>query len=164
MVKNPPAMQEPEFNPWVRKIPWRKVVVHYKMIKATLGFPSGSVCKESAFNVWDLGLIPWLGRSLGEGNSYLLQYSGLENPMDCIVQGIAKSQTCLSNFPLTLLQSHTTASLLSFPLLPSISPAMARVKNIKDAIFLARALRRALHSYCSSAMFHWTLAVGLWAK
>ena len=44
-------MQEPEFNPWVRKIPWRKVVVHYKMIKATLGFPGGSVGKKSACNV-----------------------------------------------------------------------------------------------------------------
>ena len=86
-------MQEPEFNPWVRKIPWRKVVVHYKMIKATLGFPGGSVGKKSACKKSDLGLIPWLGRSLGEGNSYPLQYSVLENPMDWIVQGIAKSRT-----------------------------------------------------------------------
>ena len=51
------------------------------MIKSTLGFPSGSVGKESACNVGDLGLIPWLGRSLGERNSYPLQYSSLENPM-----------------------------------------------------------------------------------
>ena len=164
MVKNPPAIQEPEFNSWLRKIPWRKVVVHYKMIKSILGFPSGSVGKESACNVGDLGLIPWLGRSLGERNSYPLQYSSLENPMDCTVQGIAKSWTLLSNFHLTLLQSQTTASLLSYPLLPSISPATARVKHIKDATFLARVLRRALHSCCSSAMFHRTLVVGLWAK
>ena len=118
MVKNPPAIQEPEFNPWVRKIPWRKVVVQYKMIKSTLGFPSGSVGRESACSARDLGLIPCLGRSLGERNSYPLQYSSLENPMDCTVQGIAKSWTLLSNFHLTLLQSQTTASLLSYPQSP----------------------------------------------
>ena len=42
----------------------------------------GSVGKESACNVGDLGLIPWLGRSPGEGNGYPFQYSGLENSMD----------------------------------------------------------------------------------
>ena len=46
----------------------------------------------------DMGLIPGLGRSPGEGKGYLLQYSGLENFMDCIVPGIMKSQTSLSNF------------------------------------------------------------------
>ena len=61
-----------------------------------LGFPGGSAGKESACNVGDLGLIPGLGRSLGEGNSYSLQYSGLENSMDCIVHGVAKSRTRLS--------------------------------------------------------------------
>ena len=46
----------------------------------------------------DLGSIPGLGRSPGEGKGYLLQYSGLENSMDYIVNGVAKSQTQLSNF------------------------------------------------------------------
>ena len=47
----------------------------------------------------DLGLNPGLGRSPGEGKGYpLLQYSGLENSMDCIVHGVAKSQTRMSNF------------------------------------------------------------------
>ena len=46
----------------------------------------------------ELGLIPWLGRSPGEGNSYPNQYSGLENSMDCIVHGVAKSRTQLSDF------------------------------------------------------------------
>ena len=50
-----------------------------------LGFPCGSAGKESACRVEDLGLIPGLGRFPGEGNSYPLQYSGLENSMDCIV-------------------------------------------------------------------------------
>ena len=45
------------------------------------GFPCGSAGKEYACNVEDLGLIPGLGRSLGEGKGYPLQYSGLENPI-----------------------------------------------------------------------------------
>ena len=49
--------------------------------------------KESACNVGDLGSIPRLGRSPGEGKGYPLQYSGLENSMDCIVHGVAKSWT-----------------------------------------------------------------------
>ena len=44
------------------------------------------------------GLIPGLGRSHGEGKGYSLQYSGLENSMDCIVHGVAESQTQLSDF------------------------------------------------------------------
>ena len=48
-----------------------------------LGFPYGSAGKESARTVGDLGLIPGLGRSPGEGKGYPLQYSCLENPMDC---------------------------------------------------------------------------------
>ena len=43
------------------------------------GFPCGSAGKASACNVEDLGLIPGLGRSSGEGKGYPLQYSGLEN-------------------------------------------------------------------------------------
>ena len=48
----------------------------------------------------DLGSIPGLGRSPGEGKGYPLQYSGLENSMDCIIHGVTKSQTQLrdSNF------------------------------------------------------------------
>ena len=46
------------------------------------GFPCGSVGKESTCKVGNLGLIPRLGRSLGEEKGYLLQYSGLENSMD----------------------------------------------------------------------------------
>ena len=62
------------------------------------GFPCGSAGKESACNVGDLGSIPALGRSPGEGKGYPLQYSGLENSMDCIVHGVTKSQTRLSDF------------------------------------------------------------------
>ena len=62
------------------------------------GFPDGSAGKESTCNVGDLSLIPGLGRSPGERNSYPLQYSGLENSVDrgawqTTVQGVAKSRT-----------------------------------------------------------------------
>ena len=60
---------------------------------ASLGLPCGSVGKESACSVEDLGSIPGLGRFPGEGKGHLLQYSGLENSMDCRVQRVAKSQT-----------------------------------------------------------------------
>ena len=61
-------------------------------------FSCGSAGKESACNAGDLGSIPGLGRSPGEGKGYPFQYSGLENFMDCIVHGVAKSRTRLSNF------------------------------------------------------------------
>ena len=66
------------------------------------GFPGGSDVKESACNVGDLGSIPGLGRSPGEGHGNPLQYSCLENPMDrgawwATVHGFAKSQTRLSD-------------------------------------------------------------------
>ena len=70
-----------------------------------LGFLHGSAGKESTCNVGDLGSIPGLGRSPGERNGYPLQYSGLENSMDCIVHRVAKSQTQLSDFHFTSIQS-----------------------------------------------------------
>ena len=58
-----------------------------------MGFPCGSAGKESACNAGDMGLTPGLGRSTGEGKGYPLQYSGLENSMDGIAHGVAKSWT-----------------------------------------------------------------------
>ena len=52
-----------------------------------------SAGKASAHNAGDLGSIPGLGRSPGEGKGSPCQYSGLENPMDCIVHQVTKSQT-----------------------------------------------------------------------
>ena len=56
-------------------------------------FPGCSAGKESACKTGDPGLIPGSGNSPGEGNDYPLQYSGLDNSIDCIVHGVAKSQT-----------------------------------------------------------------------
>ena len=75
--------RRPQFNSWVRKIPWRRDRLPTSVF---LGFPCGSAGKESACNVGDLDSNPGLGRSLGEGKGYPLQYSGLENSTDCIVQ------------------------------------------------------------------------------
>ena len=63
-----------------------------------LGFPCGSAGRESACNAGDLGSVPELGKSPGEGKDYPLQHSGLENSMDCIVHGVAKSRTRLKDF------------------------------------------------------------------
>ena len=74
LVKNLPAMQEtPIFDIWARKIRWRRDRLPTPVF---LGFPGGSAGKESARDAGDLGLIPGLGRSPGEGKGYPLQYSG----------------------------------------------------------------------------------------
>ena len=72
----------------------------------SMGFPGVSDGIEFACNEEDLGLIPGLGRSPGEGNGHLLQYSCLENSMDrgawwAIVHGVTKSGTRLTTSPLT---------------------------------------------------------------
>ena len=63
-----------------------------------LGFPCGSADEESACNVGDMGLIPGLERTPGEGKGYPLHYSGLENSMDWVVHGVTQSRTRLSDF------------------------------------------------------------------
>ena len=72
-----------------------------KTLQENMGFPGGSSGKESAYNVGDLGLIPELGRSPGEGKGYPVQCSVLENSMDCIVHGVTKRRTRLSDFHFT---------------------------------------------------------------
>ena len=88
------------FDSWSGRFPWRRDRLRTPV---SLGFPGGSDSKESACNVGNLGSIPGLGRSPGEGNGYPLQYTGLENSMDrrawqSTVHGVAKSQTRLSDF------------------------------------------------------------------
>ena len=78
LVKNPPALQEAP----VQLLGWEDPL---EMGKAThsvfLGFSAGSAGKESSYNVGDLGVIPGLGRSPGEGKGYPLQCSCLgESP------------------------------------------------------------------------------------
>ena len=77
--------------------------------------------KESACNAGDLGSIPGLGRSPGEGKGYTRQYSGLENSMDCIVHGVAKSQ-------IRLLKTHGRC--LEFPKVCSSYPRFFLQDNL----------------------------------
>ena len=77
------------------KIPWRRDRLPTPVF---LGFPGGSAGKEFTCIVGELGSIPRLGRSPGEGKGDPLQYSG-QNSMDCIVHGITKGWTQLSDFP-----------------------------------------------------------------
>ena len=78
----------------VRFLGWE---VHWRMDRLPtpvfLGFPCGSAGKESACYAGNLSLIPGLGISPREGKGYLLQYSDLENSMDCIVHVVSKSWT-----------------------------------------------------------------------
>ena len=83
-----------------------------------MGFPCGSAGKESACNAGDLGSIPGLGTSPGEGKGYPPQYSGLENSMDCIVHGVAKSWTQLSDFRFHFFTAGNTSFLFIAVLLP----------------------------------------------
>ena len=84
------------------------------------GFPGGSAGKESACTVGDLGSIPGLGRPPREGNDYPLQYSGLENSMDRIVHGVAKSRTQLNDF-----HFHSDFK-IRMPAFKSITPCTSR--------------------------------------
>ena len=70
-----------------------------------------SAGEESAGNVGDLGSVPGLGKFPGEDNGYPLQSSGLENSMDCIVHGVSKNRTQLSDFPFHFHYGHPTLML-----------------------------------------------------
>ena len=63
----------------------------YCIAHGAMGFPGGSAGKESTYNAGDLGTVPGLGRSPGEGKGYPLQHFFLENSMNYIVHGVAKS-------------------------------------------------------------------------
>jgi len=95
LVKNLPAMQETPVPSRGLEDPLEKDRLPTPVF---LGFTCDSVGKESTCNAGDLSLIPGLGRSPGERKGYPLQYSGLENSLDCIVHGVAKSWTQPSSF------------------------------------------------------------------
>ena len=90
-----------------------------------LGSPCGSAGKESACSAGDLGLIPGLGRSPEEVKGYPLQYSGVENSMDRIVHGVAKSRTQLSNWTELSWYTHTHTHTHTLALVVKNLPANA---------------------------------------
>ena len=96
LVKNLPAVQETLVRFLGQEDPLEKgKATHSSILVASL---VAQLVKKSACNVGDLGSIPGLGRSPGEGKGYPLQYSALENFMDCIVHKVAESRTQLSDF------------------------------------------------------------------
>ena len=95
LVKNLLQCRRPRFDSEVKKMHRRRDRLPTSVFS---GFPGVSDSKEYTCNAGDLGLVPGLGRSPGEEKGYPLQYSGLENSMDCRVHGVAKSQTRMSNF------------------------------------------------------------------
>ena len=103
---NPPGSPVPGILQ-ARTLEWVANIWNNISTCASVGFPHGSTGKESACSVGDLGLISELGRSPREGNDYPLQYSGLENFMDCVVHGVAKSQNTTEQL------SHTYSSISS---------------------------------------------------
>ena len=118
------------FYSLVGKIRWRRDRLATPIF---LGFPCVLACKGSACNVRDLGLIPGLGRSPGERNSYPLQYSGLEKSMDCIVHGITELDTTEQlSLTYTVLHSGCTnlhSSPYSLFYIPSVAFTVCRLFN-----------------------------------
>ena len=133
LARNQPAMQETRFDSWVGKILWRRDGLPTPVV---FGFPGGSAGKESAWNAGYLGLIPGLGRSPGEGNGYPLQYFGLENSMDCIVRGVAKSWRRLSDFCFLSIYLLDLAGLYVFCWVSQMAPVLknlpANAGDIRD--------------------------------
>ena len=118
LVKNLPAMQETPFDSWVRKIPWRRDRLPTPVF---LGSPCGSAGKESSCNC--RRRVRFLGWEdpLKKGG-YPLQYSGLENSMDCIVHGVTKSRTRLSDF-------HYAEGGIGHSLSPAPSPPLSDIRK-----------------------------------
>ena len=100
LVKNLPPVHETPIQILDQDDPLEKGQSTHSNI---LGLPCGSAGKESTCNAGDPSSIPGSGRSCGEGKGYPLKYSGLENSMNCIVHGVTKSQTQLSDFSLSFM-------------------------------------------------------------
>ena len=95
LIKNPPARQETPARFLGQEDHWRRDRLPTPIF---LGLPCDSAGQESTCNVGDVCSIPGLRRSPGDVKGYPLQYSGLENSMNCMVHGITKSRTQPSNF------------------------------------------------------------------
>ena len=141
---------------WVTKIRWRRNRLPTPVF---LGFPDGSDGKESACNAGELGSIPGVGRGPGEVKGYLLQYSGLESSMGCIVHGVAKSRTRLSRL-------HFTSAIRRLPLWLSGKESVCRAGAPGEASSIpgsGRSPGMATHSSILAWRIPWTEEPGgLW--
>ena len=110
---------------------WHATVHEVTKSWTQLSNDSGSDGKESACSAGDLGSIPGLGRTPGGGNGYPLQCSGLENSMDCIVHGVAKSQIQLNEFHLHILTMNIERNDMvgiEKTMILALSPALKKFK------------------------------------
>ena len=100
--------------PHLERLPKVLIVSFFFVVVKHISFcfinACGSPGKESSCNEGDLDSIPVLGRSPGEGKGYPLQYTGLEDSMDCIVHGVAKCWTQLNGFHVTAHQLFSSLS------------------------------------------------------
>ena len=104
-----------------------------------MDFPGGLAGKQFACNPGDLGLIPGLGRYPGEGNNYPLQYSDLENSMDCTDHGVAKSPDRTEGLSLSLNEVYSIGK--SF--IP-MCPLKSHFPTAVSVVWLGKTLRLAL--------------------
>ena len=143
----------PRFDSWLGKICWRRDRLPTPVF---LGFPHSSAVKESTRKAGDLGSIPGLGRSPGEGKGYPLQYSCLENSMDCIVHGVAESDMTEQ---LSLSQSAHSLWPLGLQLARFLCPW--NFPNKYNGVFQARIISSARISsqprdlICIYCILHW---------
>ena len=102
----------------------------------------------------DLGSVPGLGRSPGEGKGYPLQYSGLENSMDCIIHGVKKSWTQLAEFHFHFF--FTPSKHQVYPYTPSFF--LTEIISITfTAFYFNRDLSCPVYHYLSSKLQKWFL-------
>ena len=137
---------------WVGKISWRRNRLPTPVF---LGFPCGSAGKESACNVGDLGSIHRLRRSAGEGKGYPLHYSDLQNSMDCTVHRVTKSQTQLSNFQLSKINSviwicHSLSICPLRDIWVFSTFGLLWMKSLYTFMWLLKDLSRKIRNLCSS--------------
>ena len=120
LFATPWTIQSMEFS---RPEYWSEVPLPSPIHSVFLGFPCGSAGKESACNTGNLGSDPWVGNIPWRRERLLniSQCSDLENSMDCIVHGVAKSGTGLSDFNFQRVVSSWGLRLHLFPLFSTIN-------------------------------------------
>ena len=124
LIKNPPVMQETPVQFLGQEDLLEKGWATHSSI---VGLPLWLTGKESACNARDLGSISGLGIYPGEGKGYPLQYPGLKNSVDCIVHGVAKNRTRLSNFHFSL-----SDKLIKYPVTPSLTWPLKMLGGFKQ--------------------------------
>ena len=138
--------------------------------KLMLGFPGGSDSKDSACSVGDLGSVPGLGRSPGEGNGNSLQYSGLENPRDrgaswATVHGVAKNHTWLSDQYFHFLsiwpQASAKTKLSAWETTSGAALSLLNQGNLKFSAVLAFAGRGGRCQFVLVTLFSFVSATGM---